>query len=108
MDVGQEVNLRVVATNRGTRAASRVVVKLQIPQELEFVSAKGPVDFKHEGGTLTFNPVESLQGRTELEFDLVLKSVKAGDARLRLEIASEQTTKPLTREEGIRILANRP
>ena len=108
VDVGQEVNLRIVATNRGTRAASRVVVKLEIPEELEFVSAKGPVDFKHEAGTLTFNPVESLQGRTELEFDLVLKSVKAGDARLRLEIASEQTTKPLTREEGIRILANRP
>ncbi len=108
VDVGQEVNLRIVATNRGTGAASQVVVKLQIPEELEFVSAKGPVDFKRDGGTLTFNPVESLQGRTELEFDLVLKSVKAGDARLRLEIASEQTTKPLTREEGIRVLAVRP
>lgn len=108
IDVGEQVGFRVVAANRGTRASSNVVVKLTIPAEMEFVSAKGPADFKREGKILTFNPIASLGAGTELEFDLVLKSTAAGDARLRLEIASDQTEKPLSREEGIRILARRP
>lgn len=108
VDVGEQVGLRVVATNRGTRATTNAVVKLTLPEEMEFVSAKGPVDFKRDGQTLTFNPIPSLDARGETTFDLVLKSTKAGDARIRLEIASDQMAKPLLREEGIRILAKRP
>lgn len=108
VDVGEQVGLRVVATNRGTRATSNAVVKLTIPEEMEFVSAKGPVDFKRDGQTLTFNPIPSLDARGEMAFDLVLKSAKPGDARLRLEISSDQMAKPLLRDEGIRILAKRP
>ncbi|MCA9070042.1 MAG: hypothetical protein KDA84_14015, partial [Planctomycetaceae bacterium] len=108
VDVGEQVGLRVVATNRGTRATTNAIVKLTLPEEVEFVSAKGPVDFKRDGQTLTFNPIPSLEARGKMTFDLVLKSVKAGDARLRLEIGSDQMPKPLLREEGIRILAKRP
>lgn len=108
IDVGEQVGFRVVATNRGTRASTNVVVHLTLPEEMEFVSAKGPVDFQRKGRTLTFNPIKSLDAQAELEFDLVLKSRDAGDARLRLEIGSDQTETPLLREEGIRILANRP
>jgi uncharacterized repeat protein (TIGR01451 family) len=108
VDVGEQVGLRVVATNKGTKASTKVIVKMTIPEEMELVSAQGPVDFKQSGATLTFNPVESLAAGEELEFDLVLKSIKPGDSRVRLEITSDQTEKPLAREEGIRILSNRP
>ncbi len=108
VDVGQQVGLRIVATNRGTRPTTNVVIKMTLPEEVEFVSAKGPVDFKRDGATLTFNPVPSLNAQQELDFDLVLKSNKPGDAHVRMEIGSDQMTKPLTRDEGIRILAVRP
>ena len=108
VDVGEQVGLRIVATNKGTKAGSQVIVKVTIPEEMEFVSAKGPVDFKHNGATLTFDPVESLPAQQELTFDLVLKSIKPGDSRVRLEIGSNEMDKPLGREEGIRILPNRP
>jgi uncharacterized repeat protein (TIGR01451 family) len=108
VDVGDQVGLRVVATNRGTQATTKVNLKITIPEEMEFVSAKGPVDFKRDGRVLTFHPVDSLNAQQEIEFDLVLKSVKPGDSRVRLEIQSDQTSKPLAREEGIRILATRP
>ncbi len=108
VDVGDEVGLRVVATNRGTQTNSNVMVTIALPEELEFVSAKGPVDYKHKGATLTFNAVSSLKGRTEIEFDLVLKCIKAGEARLKLGIGSDQMSEPLKREEGLRILEKRP
>ena len=108
VDVDEQVGIRVVATNRGTRASSNVIVKVAIPAEMEFISAKGPVDFKREGQSLKFNAVKSLDAGAELTFDVVLKSAKPGDARLGLEIASDQTPKPLSREEAIRILHSRP
>ncbi len=108
VDVGEQLGLRVVAANRGTKATSNVIVKMTVPEEMEFVSAKGPVDHKRDGATVTFNAVASLDAGQEVEFELVLKSAKPGDARVRLEIGSDQMSKPLSREEAVRILATRP
>lgn len=108
LDVGEQLGMRVIASNRGTQASTQVTVKMTIPDEMEFLSAKGPVDYQREGSTLTFSPVASLAAGQELEFELVLKSAKPGDARVKLEIGSDQMAKPLSREEAIRILATRP
>ncbi len=108
LDEGEQVALRIVATNRGTRQETNVVVSITLPDEFDFVSAKGPVDYKRDGKKLTFNALKALNGRTEIEFDLVLKAIKAGDARLRLGIGSTEMPKPLIREEGVRILTKRP
>jgi uncharacterized repeat protein (TIGR01451 family) len=108
VDVGEQFGLRVVASNKGTKATTKVQVKMTIPEELEFISAKGPVDYKREGPIVTFSAVESLAAGQELEFELVLKSIKPGDARVNLEIGSDQLQKPLSREEAIRVLATRP
>jgi uncharacterized repeat protein (TIGR01451 family) len=108
VDVGEELGLRIVAANRGTSASTEVTVQMTIPEEMEFVSAKGPVDYKRQGSAVSFSPVASLAAGQELEFELVLKSAKPGDARVKLEIGSEQMPKPLSREEAIRILPTRP
>jgi uncharacterized repeat protein (TIGR01451 family) len=108
LDVGEELGLRVVAANRGTSASTQVTVKMTVPEEMEFLSAKGPVDYKREGSAVSFSPVASLAAGQELEFELVLKSQKPGDARVKLEIGSDQMPKPLSREEAIRVLATRP
>ena len=105
VDLGEKITLHVNARNKGTVAVTNLVVSIEIPEQMEVISTRGPGKAVQEAGRLKFGPVGSLEGRTTAACEIVLAARKRGDSRVRVSIQADQVDKPLSREESILILS---
>jgi uncharacterized repeat protein (TIGR01451 family) len=108
VDLGEKITLHVNARNKGTVPVSNLTVTVDVPDQLEVVSARGPGKTVQEPGRLKFGPVATLEGRTAAACEIVLAARKRGDSRVRVSIQADQIDKPLAREESILILSETP
>ncbi|MBX3438572.1 MAG: DUF11 domain-containing protein [Planctomycetaceae bacterium] len=97
--VGNEVALRLTIKNRGTAPATQVRTLVEIPEEMRFVDAKGPVRYSQVSDDLIEFEVDSLGIDGEEQFDIVLTAAKKGEARVRVELQSAELSRPLNQEE---------
>ena len=88
--VGEQVSLRLKVRNRGTAEANKVQVVFELPEELEFVTASGPVDFEHDGQSVRFAVVNRLGIDQESEFDVVLSATREGTTRVKAKLSSAE------------------
>ncbi len=98
---GERVSIRFKVVNRGSAQATHVRVSCKIPDQLEYVSANGPVKSVLNGQVITFEPIAALGANQEETFDVVFSAVKDGDARVEFAVASDQATTPLTHHEQV-------
>lgn len=98
---GEQFTTRMVLRNKGSGAASNVSVQLTLPAELQFVSVRGPVSHTTSGREIIFEPIKEIGGQGNVQFDLTLKAVQAGDSKLQVELQSDQFKKPLVHEEAL-------
>ena len=105
---GEQVSVRLGVKNRGTAAASNVVVRLRVPPEIRFVRAEGNAKHTVEGEEIVFRPIVAIAGGAEVVIPIVLEAVKAADARLVVQIQSDQMERPLNREESLVIIPDEP
>jgi uncharacterized repeat protein (TIGR01451 family) len=105
VDLGEKMTLHINARNKGTVAVTNLVVTVELPEQMEVVSARGPGKTVQEPGRLKFGPVASLEGRTSAACEIVLAARKRGDSRVRVSVQADQIDKPLAREESILILS---
>ncbi|MFQ5734116.1 MAG: CARDB domain-containing protein [Planctomycetaceae bacterium] len=104
--VGEQVTLRIIGRNRGSAAASNVKMKVTLPKQLRLVTARGKGKYRSSGDRVSFEPIASLGGKEKIAYDLVLKAVGPGDARVNVQIQSSETSKPLSHEEAVLVLPN--
>jgi uncharacterized repeat protein (TIGR01451 family) len=108
VDLGEKITLHINARNKGTVAVTNLVVAVEIPDQMEVVSSRGPGKTLQEHGRLKFGPVPTLEGRTSAACEIVLAARKRGDSRVRVSVQADQIDKPLAREESILILSESP
>ena len=106
VDVGNPVALRIVAANRGSAPATNVKITVALSEELTVASARGPVKNKTTAGKIEFESIKSIAPGKELILDVILRSVKPGDARVSVTTRSDQMQRPLIREDAVRVLAD--
>lgn len=104
VDVGEKITLRVNARNKGTIAATNVLVTVDVPEQMNVVSVRGPRTHTQSGNQVQFGPISSLEGRTVAGCELVLQAIKRGDCRIHVSLTADQV-KPLTREESVLVLS---
>ncbi len=108
VDLGEKVTLHVNARNKGTVPVTNLMLTVDLPEQMEVVSARGPGKLLQEPRRLKFGPMPTLEGRTAAACEIVLAARKRGDSRVRLSIQADQIDKPLAREESILILSESP
>ncbi len=108
VDLGEKITLHVNARNKGTVPVTNLMLTVELPEQMEVVSARGPGKLLQEPGRLKFGPVPTLEGRTTAACEIVLAARKRGDSRVRVSIQADQIDKPLAREESILILSETP
>jgi len=106
VDVGNPVALRIVAANRGSAPATNVQITVTLSEELVVASVRGPVKSKSSAAKIQFEPIESIAPGKEVVLDVILRSVKPGDARVSVKTRSDQMSRPLVREDAVQILAD--
>jgi len=105
VDIGEKVTLRVNARNKGSVAATNVVVTVDVPDQMAILSIRGPGQHAQEGNQVRFGPIPTLEGQTAATCEIVLQANKRGDSRIRVSVRADQIDKPLTREESVLVLS---
>ncbi len=105
VDVGEKVTLRVNARNKGTIAATNVLLTVDVPEQMHIVSVRGPGTHTQSGNQVQFGPIATLEGRTLAVCEVVLQAAKRGDCRIHVSLRADQVDEPLTREESVLVLS---
>lgn len=102
--VDQEVTYRVVLKNEGTAPAKDLNVRINLPEELSFISAEGPTKADTEEQSVKFKTVKTLNAGDEVTWQLRVKAEKSGDVRFPVHVTSKQSEQPIKAEEPTRLI----
>jgi hypothetical protein len=76
-----------------------------VPPQLRIINARGPVQPKVEGQRITFPPVDALQPKQMLTYEVEVQALQPNDAHFHVELHSPDITDPVTVEESTTIYA---
>ncbi len=96
--IGERVSYRIEIQNRGTEAATGVLVSSLLPKEMKMISIKGPLEHQQTEQQIDFSPIADLAPNKHIAVDLLLEATAPGDTRLHVQVQSDQMKKPLSRE----------
>lgn len=105
VEVGKQTIYVIDTRNEGTSPCTNVTLVNEIPEEMEFVSATGPTEFKfdEEKRAVVFEPYPILQPAAKLVYKIVCRAIKQGDAKNHTILTYDQFEKPIIDEEGTSI-----
>jgi uncharacterized repeat protein (TIGR01451 family) len=110
--VGGQTSYVIVVESQGSLPVTNIQIKAIVPDEMEFVRAEGPTDYRKEervkeGQPFVFAPYASLAVGTKITYEVFVKGVRSGDARFRMVLTADQLRAggPVREEESTRIYA---
>lgn len=105
--VGNEVTYEVQVRNTGTTADQQVVVSITASAELTPVlsGSGGPSRFTIEGQTIKFLPFAEIRPGESIPYQVRMRANRAGTARVRAQLQSRGSPRPITAEESTTIFA---
>ncbi|MFP4106171.1 MAG: COG1361 S-layer family protein [Phycisphaerae bacterium] len=103
VQVGDNETYTITVTNQGTADATKVNIVVVLPDEQEYVSSDGPTKANVDGQKIVFDPLAKIAPKDEAKWKVVVKGLKPGDVRFRVEMSSADHTKPVIETESTTI-----
>lgn len=100
VEVGQTTTYMIRVTNQGSLAGTNIVIKCELEDEMEYVSASGSTNANAAGKTITMSPVPSLAPKQQAVWKVVIKAVASGDVRFGVQMTSDQIDRPVLETEA--------
>ena len=101
---GTDTTYEIRITNTGSKADADLRLVCQVPPQMKFKAATGPVTHAvSDKGEVTFDLIRELAPRTEAVVKVTVTGVTSGDARFKATLTSKQLTSPVVKEESTRI-----
>lgn len=100
IEVGRTANYEVKLVNRGTKAASNVVVNVRLSEGMQYASADGATRHRTHSGVIQYEPIASLESKQEKIFRFSAKCLEIGDHRISVSVSSDELKAPVTKEES--------
>ncbi len=101
---GTETTYEVRITNTGSKADADLRLVCQVPPQMTFKAATGPVSHAvNDNGEVTFDLIRELAPKTEAVIKVTLTGVTSGDARFKATLTSKQLATPVVKEESTRV-----
>jgi uncharacterized repeat protein (TIGR01451 family) len=101
LSVGKTVTLQVRVANRGNEPATGIKVQLELSDQLTFVTSDGPVKATAGDGKVSFASLKTIGPQEEQTLTIVLKAIRPGEARLKVQIDADQLSRPITRDDAL-------
>ena len=102
-EVGGELTYTVTVLNQGSAVGTNVAINCTLPPEEDYVSSTGPTAAKVAGKAVNFAPIPSLAPKATAVFKVKVKGTAAGDLRFKVEMNSDQLTRPVMETESTHI-----
>ena len=99
VEVGSGNSYEIHVKNDGSIGAGNVGIAFELPEGIEFVSAKGPAKHQFENGVVFFQAVPNLEPNKTITYQIQVSGMKAGNHRFRARLASDSIREPLIFEE---------
>ncbi|MEM6331706.1 MAG: NEW3 domain-containing protein, partial [Planctomycetota bacterium] len=106
IEVGGSTVYEVRVTNQGTKAATNVGVRVQIPAGMQAVKASGDTRNSVQNGAVVFAPLDRLPPQAEATFRVQVEGVQPGDQRVAVEVSSDDLAQPVRKEESTRVFGD--
>lgn len=103
IEVGTGATYVITVTNQGSAVGTNIKIVCTLPAEEEFVSAGGPAKHDVKGKDVAFEPLPTLAPKAKAVYRVVVKGVKAGDARFKVSLTSDQMASPAEETESTHI-----
>ena len=104
--MGRRAGYRITVKNQGSGAAKNVKVTAFVPDEYANVKGSGAnrEAVKPEGAKLFFPVVKEIPAGGSATFTIEVEGAKAGDARVRVELLADHTTKAMSEEQSTKVV----
>ena len=103
LEIGSETIYEIHVVNQGTLAATNLIVRCEIPAEVEAIAADGPTSQTIVDNILTFESMKELTSQSEAIFRVKCRGLKEGNARFKAMVKTDQLTSPVVEEENTTI-----
>jgi hypothetical protein len=89
--------------NQGSKSATGVQLSAMLPPQLKPIDGEGPTHCRVSGSQVDFEPIAKLAPKADTTFRVRAQATAAGDARVRVQITTDELKTPVTKEESTRI-----
>ncbi len=108
VEPGELVKVPIRVLNRGSDTATGVRTTVAVPVGLQFVSARGPVEYRvqpgaggegHSGTEVQFAPIGKIDAKADAVYELTFKARVPGATRVEVQTRCEQMSEAIRSEE---------
>ncbi len=107
IEVNGETNYEIRVVNQGSKAATNVRIVALLPKHLQAISAEGPtrhiIDQPANDQRVLFDPLPQLAPKADVTYLVKVRALQAGDARMRVQLLTDDMESPVTKEESTRV-----
>jgi uncharacterized repeat protein (TIGR01451 family) len=103
IEIGGETTYQIHVVNQGSKAASNVQIAAEFPAELKATRAEGPSKETVEDHRVQFEPLARLAPKADATFRIRAQALQAGDLRIKVQLLTDESRQPITKEESTRV-----
>lgn len=102
IEVGQQNIYELSVINQGSTTLTNVKIVCTLEPSQQYVSCAGATTAQVQENVITLNPLATLSPKDTAKWQIVVKSMTAGDVRFTAELASDQFHRPIKETEATR------
>jgi len=102
VEIGKDAVYEIRVTNRGTKAAENVKVRVSLADGMSFVKAEGG-RYQANGGIVQFETIPQLAPKSENVYKFSARCQVEGDHRVNVQVISDDLRSPIAKEESTRV-----
>ncbi len=103
VEVGAEMTYEIQVVNQGTKTATDIELIVQLPPELQPLSADGATRGVIRGQQIFFERLDRLAPRADTTYRVRVRGERAGDLRTQVQLKTAEMETPVTKEESTQV-----
>jgi uncharacterized repeat protein (TIGR01451 family) len=106
IEINKETIYEIKVTNKGSKTANNIRLSAVFPAEMKPLAGDGPARAEVADGRVMFEPLARLNPREQAIFRIQAQGLRAGDQRIQVQLVSDESPTPVTKEESTRVYAD--
>ena len=106
IEVGSDTTYVIRLSNSGSKPDTNVRIAVEMPPGMQPVGGDGPTRSFVQGQYVAFEPLSRLAPKSEAVFKVTAKGLVDGLQLIKVQVASDELEKPVSKEEGTRVYSD--
>jgi uncharacterized repeat protein (TIGR01451 family) len=107
IEVGSDTVYVISLANSGSSAATNIRLTVSLPAELKPIGGDGPTKVVIQGAQVAIDPLARLAPGEQAEYKLKVQGLGEGPQRIQVQLLTDETPVPVTKEEITRVYADK-